>query len=139
MNIGRSGSMPNHLIVSAKHDPKGTGVPQTQVITKTKKILPKPPISNRFGETLANSKSKFPEIPKERQSSEVLRMNQNQSGSVPRQATSGHINGDDGFRANSKTGGRIQVLPKSIRQNSRTQIEPLAIDLSAIHKRQGGS
>ena len=29
MNIGRSGSMPNHLAISAKHDPKGTGIPQT--------------------------------------------------------------------------------------------------------------
>ena len=68
----------------------------------------------------------------------MLRLNSNQGGSVPRQAALGMANVDGNIKIN-KMNGRVQVLPKSIRQGSRTQIEPIAIDLSAIHKRQGGS
>ena len=98
VHIGRSGSMPSQMVISARHDPKGTGVPQTQVVTKTKAKLPKgQPKSFRMdgtvskGSTLTkgfnNTKTQFPDIFRDRQpSSEVLnlKVNVRKGGSVPR-------------------------------------------------------
>ena len=58
--------MPSQLVISVRHDPKGTGVPQTQMITKTKKILPKEAKSNRLDGTLNNSNTQFPDIFRDR-------------------------------------------------------------------------
>ena len=86
------------MVINVKHDPKGTGVPQTQLITKTKKILPKGAKPNRFDNTVSKestmngSNTQFPNIFKERgRSSEILKIpafNVKKAGSVPRQNAS---------------------------------------------------
>ena len=64
------------------------------------------------------------------------------AGSVPRKNVSmlESTTGELVLKTGKVTGGRVQVLPKSIRQGSgQGEIVPCAIDLSAMPKRVGGS